>query len=55
MALAGFAIALVLSFPVHLFAQYVPRGLAILLSFLILLVVTALQLMAQKRWVHYTE
>jgi predicted PurR-regulated permease PerM len=41
-ALAGFAIALVLSFPVHLFAQYVPRGLAILLSFLILLAVLLL-------------
>jgi predicted PurR-regulated permease PerM len=38
-ALAGFAVALVLSFPVHLFAQYVPRSLAILLSFLILLAV----------------
>jgi predicted PurR-regulated permease PerM len=36
-ALAGFGVALVLSFPVHLFAQVVPRGLAILLSFLILL------------------
>ncbi len=41
-ALAGFAIALVLSFPVYLFAQYVPRGLAILLSFLILLAVLLL-------------
>ncbi|MBL0405494.1 hypothetical protein JKG68_16110 [Microvirga aerilata] len=41
-ALAGFAVALVLSFPVHLFAQYVPRGLAILLSFLILLAVLLL-------------
>jgi predicted PurR-regulated permease PerM len=41
-ALAGFAIALVLSFPVHLFARYVPRGLAILLSFLILLAVLLL-------------
>jgi predicted PurR-regulated permease PerM len=38
-ALAGFAVALVLSFPVHLFAQVVPRGLAILFSFLILLAV----------------
>jgi len=36
-SLAGFAVALVLSFPVHLFARYVPRGVAILLSFLILL------------------
>ncbi len=41
-ALAGFAVALVLSFPVHLFAQVVPRGLAILLSFLILLAVLLL-------------
>jgi predicted PurR-regulated permease PerM len=41
-ALAGFAMALVLSFPVHLFAQYVPRSLAILLSFLILLAVLLL-------------
>ena len=30
-SLAGFAVALVLSFPVHLFAQHVPRGVAILL------------------------
>jgi predicted PurR-regulated permease PerM len=36
-ALAGFAVALVLSFPVHLFAQAVPRSLAILFSFLIML------------------
>ncbi|WP_207479480.1 AI-2E family transporter [Arenibaculum pallidiluteum] len=36
-ALAGFAVALVLSFPVQLFARFVPRGAAILLSFLILL------------------
>lgn len=36
-ALAGFAVALVLSFPVHFFAQHVPRSLAILFSFLILL------------------
>jgi hypothetical protein len=36
-ALAGFAIALALSFPDHLFAQYVPPGLAIPPSFLILL------------------
>jgi predicted PurR-regulated permease PerM len=41
-ALAGFTVALVLSFPVHLFAQYVPRSLAILLSFLILLAVLLL-------------
>src|SRR4051794_14882003 len=41
-ALAGFAVALVLSFPVHLFAQHVPRGLAILFSFLILLAVLLL-------------
>jgi predicted PurR-regulated permease PerM len=41
-ALAGFGMALVLSFPVHLFAQIVPRGLAILLSFLILLAVLLL-------------
>ena len=36
-ALSGFAMALVLQFPVNFFAQYVPRGIAILLSFLILL------------------
>jgi CBS domain containing-hemolysin-like protein len=41
-ALAGFAIALVLSFLVHLFVQYVPRSLAILFSFLILLAVLLL-------------
>jgi predicted PurR-regulated permease PerM len=41
-ALAGFGVALVLSFPVHWFAQVVPRGLAILLSFLILLAVLLL-------------
>jgi predicted PurR-regulated permease PerM len=41
-ALAGFGVALVLSFPVHLFTQAVPRGLAILLSFLILLAVVLL-------------
>jgi predicted PurR-regulated permease PerM len=41
-ALAGFAVALILSFPVHLFAQYMPRGVAILLSFLILLAVLLL-------------
>lgn len=41
-ALAGFGIALVLSFPVHLFTEVVPRSLAILLSFLILLAVLLL-------------
>jgi predicted PurR-regulated permease PerM len=41
-ALAGFAVALVLSFPVYLFAQVAPRGLAILFSFLILLAVLLL-------------
>ncbi|KAB0264599.1 AI-2E family transporter [Microvirga brassicacearum] len=41
-ALAGFGVALVLSFPVHLFAQIVPRNVAILLSFLILLAVLLL-------------
>ncbi len=41
-ALAGFAVALVLSFPVHLFTEVVPRGIAILLSFLILLAVLLL-------------
>jgi predicted PurR-regulated permease PerM len=41
-ALAGFAVALVLSFPVHLFTQYLPRSVAILLSFLILLAVLLL-------------
>ena len=41
-ALAGFAVALVLSFPVHLFTQFIPRSLAILLSFLILLAVLLL-------------
>lgn len=41
-ALAGFAVALVLSFPVHMFAQYVPRSVAILLSFLVLLAVLLL-------------
>ena len=41
-ALAGFAVALVLSFPVQLFARYMPRGMAILLSFLILLAVLVL-------------
>ena len=35
--LGGFAIALVLSFPVSLLSRYMPRSLAILLSFLILL------------------
>lgn len=38
-ALAGFGLALVLSFPVGLFARFVPRGVAILLSFLIVLAV----------------
>ncbi|RDI52253.1 AI-2E family transporter [Microvirga subterranea] len=41
-ALAGFAVALVLSFPVQLFTAAVPRGIAILLSFLILLAVLLL-------------
>jgi predicted PurR-regulated permease PerM len=41
-ALAGFGVALVLSFPVHLFTQVVPRALAILFSFLILLAVLLL-------------
>lgn len=41
-ALAGFAVALVLSFPVQMFEQLVPRGLAILLSFLIMLAVLLL-------------
>lgn len=35
-SLGGFAVALVLSFPVHLFSRLVPRTLAILLAFLIL-------------------
>lgn len=35
-SLSGFAVALVLSFPVHLFSRFVPRPLAILLAFLIL-------------------
>ena len=41
-ALAGFAVALVLSFPVQLFARFIPRGLSIALSFLILLAVLLL-------------
>jgi predicted PurR-regulated permease PerM len=36
-SLGGFAVALVLSFPVQLFSRLIPRDLAILLSFLILL------------------
>lgn len=35
-ALGGFAVALVLSFPVHLFSRVMPRTLAILLAFLVL-------------------
>lgn len=35
-SLGGFAVALVLSFPVHFFSRFVPRTLAILLAFLIL-------------------
>jgi predicted PurR-regulated permease PerM len=38
-ALGGFALALVLSFPVALFAHFLPRSLAILLAFLILLAI----------------
>lgn len=38
-SLGGFAIALVLSFPVHLLSRVMPRELAILLAFLILLAV----------------
>ncbi len=41
-SLGGFAAALVLSFPVHLFSRVVPRELAILLAFLILLAVLLL-------------
>lgn len=41
-ALAGFVVALILSFPVHFFAQFMPRWLAILLSFLILLAILLL-------------
>lgn len=36
-SLGGFAVALVLSFPVHLFSRVIPRDLAILLAFLVLL------------------
>ena len=36
-ALGGFAVALVLSFPVGLLSRFMPRSLAILISFLILL------------------
>ena len=35
--LVGFAIAMMLSFPVHLFSRVMPRGLAIAVAFLILL------------------
>ena len=35
-SLGGFALALVLSFPVNFFSRFVPRGVAILLAFLIL-------------------
>ena len=38
-SLGGFAVALVLSFPVHLFSRILPRSVAILLAFLILLAV----------------
>ena len=41
-SLAGFAVALVLSFPVHLFSRFVPRGVAIPSAFLILLAVLLL-------------
>jgi predicted PurR-regulated permease PerM len=41
-SLGGFAVALVLSFPVQLFSRAVPRSLAILLAFLILLAVLLL-------------
>jgi predicted PurR-regulated permease PerM len=41
-SLLGFAMALVLSFPVSLFKHYVPRGVAIFASFLILLAVLIL-------------
>jgi predicted PurR-regulated permease PerM len=40
--MGGFAVALVLSFPVHLFSRILPRGLAILLAFLILLAILLL-------------
>src|SRR3546814_77109 len=41
-SLGGFAAALVLSFPVHLFSRVMPRSLAILFAFLILLTVLLL-------------
>lgn len=41
-ALGGFAIALVLSFPVNLLSRFMPRSLAILFAFLILLAVLLL-------------
>ncbi|MGZ9034187.1 MAG: AI-2E family transporter [Rhodospirillales bacterium] len=41
-SLFGFAVALVLSFPVHLLSRIMPRGLAVLLAFLILLAVVLL-------------
>ena len=41
-ALGGFAVALVLSFPVGLLSRFMPRSLAILISFLILLTVLLL-------------
>lgn len=41
-SLGGLAIAMVLSFPVHLFSRVMPRSLAILLAFLILLAVLLL-------------
>lgn len=37
-SLGGFALALVLSFPAELFARFVPRGFAILISFVIMIV-----------------
>ena len=47
-AIAGIALALVLSFPVGLFSRFMPRGLAVLLSFLLvvgLVVLAALYLL----------
>jgi predicted PurR-regulated permease PerM len=41
-SLSGFAVALVLSFPVHLFSRFVPRDVAILCAFLLLLAVLLL-------------
>lgn len=41
-SLGGFAVALVLSFPVHLFSRVMPRGLAVFLAFLILIAVLLL-------------